>query len=67
MFGIERLAGINDDDSATGAGVGLVLLLGAFGYVAARRGQSSRGRSLLEGLVVALIGVGVLVLKLFLK
>ncbi|HVD64221.1 MAG TPA: hypothetical protein VNC14_08005 [Lapillicoccus sp.] len=67
MFGIERLAGINDDDSATGAVVGLVLLLGAFGYVAARRGQSSWGRSLLEGLVVALIGVGVLVLKLFLK
>ena len=67
MFGIERLAGINDDDSATGAVVGLVLLLGAFGYVAARLGQSSWGRSLLEGLVVALIGVGVLVLKLFLK
>jgi hypothetical protein len=66
VFGIERLAGINDDDSATGTVVGLVLLLG-FVYVAARRGQSSWGRSLLEGLVVALIGVGVLVLKLFMK
>ncbi|MEP6651596.1 MAG: hypothetical protein ABJA74_17035 [Lapillicoccus sp.] len=67
VFGVERLAGIDDDGSATGAMVGLVLLLGGFGYVAARRVQSSRGRAVGEGLVVALIGVGILTLKLQLK
>ena len=66
VFGVERLAGIDDDGSATGALVGLVLILGIFGYLAARRGLSTPGRALLEGLVVALIGVGILVLKMLL-
>ncbi len=67
VFGVERLAGVDDDGSATGALVGLVLLLGGFGYVASRRGRSSRPRAVLEGLVVALIGVGILLLKLLLE
>jgi hypothetical protein len=67
VFGVERLAGVDDDGSGTGSLVGLVLLLGGFGYVAARRGRSSRPRALAEGAVVALIGVGVLLLKLLLK
>jgi hypothetical protein len=67
VFGAERLAGVDEDGSATGALVGLVLLLGGFGYVAARRGRSSRPRALGEGLIVALIGVGILLLKLLLK
>jgi hypothetical protein len=67
IFSLERLAGVDDDGSATGALVGLVLLLGGFGYVASRRGRSSRPRAMLEGLVVALMGVGILLLKILLK
>ncbi len=67
VFGVERLAGVDDDASATGALVGLVLLLGGFGYVAARRGRSSPFRAVAEGLVVALIGIAILLLKLLLK
>ncbi len=66
IFGLERLAGVDDNGGATGALVGLVLLLGGFGYVAARRGRSSRARAAVEGLVVALIGVAILLTKLLL-
>ena len=41
-------------------------LLGIIGYVAARRGRATPGRAVLEGLVVALIGVAILLLKLLL-
>jgi hypothetical protein len=44
----------------------LTLLLGIIGYAAARRGRVAPGRAVLEGLVVALIGVAILLLKLLL-
>ena len=66
VFGIERLAGVDTDGSATGALAGLILLLGVLGAAAARRARSSPGRAALEGLLVALIGVGILFLKLLL-
>lgn len=67
VFGMEELVGVDDDGSATDALVALTILLGGFGYVAAQRGQSSRTRAAVEALVVALIGVGILVLKLTLR
>jgi len=66
VFGLERAAGVDEDGSATGALVGLTLLLGIIGYAAARRGRVAPGRAVLEGLVVALIGVAILLLKLLL-
>jgi hypothetical protein len=66
VFSLERLAGVDEDGSATGALVGLTLLLGVIGYAAARRGRATPGRAALEGLVVALIGVAILLLKLLL-
>lgn len=67
IFGVEQLAGVNADDSATVAILGLIVVLGALGYVAARRGRASRRAALVESLVVALLGVGILTLKLLLK
>ena len=41
VFGLERVTGVDEDGSATGALVGLTLLLGIIGYVAARRGRAT--------------------------
>jgi hypothetical protein len=55
------------DGMATVALLALVVLLGGYGWLAARRGSASWQVALVQGIVTALLGLGVLVLKLLLK
>ncbi len=55
------------DGAATVALVGLVVLLGGYGWLAARRGSASRRAALAQAGVTAVLGLGVLALELLLK
>jgi hypothetical protein len=66
VFAVARAAGADTDVGADIALAAPILLLGGFGYVAARRGRAAMGGALGEGLFAALLGLGVLLLKLVL-
>jgi hypothetical protein len=66
VFMVEIAAGLNANLGANIALALLVVLLGTFGAVAARRAQASWPASLGEGLLAAALGGGVVALKLLL-
>ncbi len=65
-FVLERIVGLDRDRSATIALIVLIALLGGYGCLAARRSGVTWAQAVGEGAIAALIGLGILLLKLLL-